>query len=83
MSLEQVKAALEELPDPSYVSGVAKLTEPFAIALPDGDVGALDDKVFLDWLLEHGEVAPFGDKGETKLDAEVRNAKRLVARGKA
>lgn len=83
MSLEQVRAALEELPDPSYVEGIAKLTEPFAIALPDGDVGALEDKVFLDWLLEHGEVAPFGDQGETKVDAEVRNAKRLVARGKA
>lgn len=83
MSLEHLQAALEALPDPSYVSGSAKLTEPLAIALPDGDVGALDDEVFLDWLLAHAEVAPFGDKGETKLDASVRNAKRLVARGKA
>ncbi len=83
MSLETLKAVLEELPDPSYVEGVAKLSERFAIALPDGDVAALDDKVFLDWLIEHAEVAPFGDKGETKLDRSVRNAKRLVARGQA
>jgi hypothetical protein len=74
---------LEELPDPSFVEGTAKLSERFAIALPDGDLGTLDDPMFVEWLLEHGEVAPFGDKGETKLDASVRNAKRLRARGAA
>ncbi|MBA2538693.1 MAG: 2OG-Fe(II) oxygenase [Deltaproteobacteria bacterium] len=83
MSLDALKTILEQLPDPSYVEGTAKLSERFAIALPDGDVGALDDKRFVDWLLEHAEAAPFGDHGETKLDPKVRHAKRLVARSKA
>ncbi|MEP6864969.1 MAG: hypothetical protein ABJE66_30395 [Deltaproteobacteria bacterium] len=59
------------------------LTEPLAIALPDGDLGALADKAFVKGLVEHSEDAPFGEKGETKLDKKVRHAKRLVARGKA
>lgn len=83
MSLDALKKVMEELPDPSFVEGTAKLVERFAIALPDGDVGALEDKLFVPWLLEHAEDAPFGDKGETKLDKKVRHAKRLVARGKA
>lgn len=83
MSLAALKTILEELPDPSFVEGTTKLAERFAIALPDGDVGALDDPQFISWLVEHGEDAPFGDKGETKHDKTVRHAKRLVARGKA
>jgi hypothetical protein len=83
MSIDALKKALEALPDPSHVAGTTKLQERFAIALPDGDVGALDDKMFVDWLVEHAEDAPFGHGGETKRDKKVRNAKRLVARGKA
>ena len=83
MSIDALKKALEALPDPSFVAGTAKLQERFAIALPDGDVGALDDKMFVEWLLEHSEDAPFGHGGETKRDKKVRNAKRLVARGTA
>ena len=83
MSLDALKKILEELPDPSFVEGTARLTERLAIALPDGDVSALDDKMFVAWLLDHAEDAPFGDKGQTKLDKKVRHAKRLVARGKA
>ena len=83
MSLDALKKALEALPDPAFVAGTTKLQERFAIALPDGDVGALDDKMFVDWLVEHSEDAPFGHGGETKRDKKVRNAKRLVARGAA
>ena len=83
MSLDALKQILEDLPDPSFVEGTTKLAERFAIALPDGDVGALDDKMFVDWLVEHAEDAPFGHNGQTKRDKTVRNAKRLEARGKA
>jgi len=83
VSLDQLRAILEELPDPSVIEGVATLTERFAIALPDGDVGALDDKLFVDWLLEHAEDAPFGHGGETKFDKKIRHARRLRARGAA
>ncbi len=65
MSIEALKAVLEQLPDPSFVEGKTKLVERFAIALPDGDVGALDDKTFVAWLDEHAEDAPFGHGGET------------------
>lgn len=83
MSHDALKKILEDLPDPSFVEGTTKLPERFAIALPDGDVGALDDKMFVEWLLEHSEDAPFGEGGETKRDKKVRNAQRLVTRGKA
>lgn len=83
MSTAALKAALEALPDPSYVEGQTELAERFAIQLPDGDVGALEDRKFVDWLLAHAEDAPFGEGGETKRDTKVRNAKRLIARGGA
>jgi len=83
MSTDALTAILESLPDPSFVDGMTKLDERFAIALPDGDVGALDDARFVDWLIEHSEDAPFGHGTETKRDKKVRDAKRLVARGKA
>ena len=83
MSHDALKKVLDELPDPSFVEGKTKLSEPFAIALPDGDLGALADKRFVDWLDEHAEDAPFGHGGETKRDKKVRHARRLIARGKA
>lgn len=82
MSHDALKAALEALPDPTHCEGTLALAERLALALPDGDVGALDDRMFVAWLLEHSEDAPFGHGGETKRDKKVRNAKRLVARGK-
>jgi hypothetical protein len=83
MSHDALKKVLEQLPDPGFIAGTTKLSEQFAIALPDGDVGALDDKMFVAWLTAHSEDAPFGDGATTKRDKTVRNAKRLVARGKA
>jgi hypothetical protein len=83
MSHDALRKALDQLPDPGFVAGTTTLSEQFAIALPDGDVGALDDKMFVAWLTAHSEDAPFGDGGKTKRDKTVRNAKRLVARGKA
>lgn len=83
MTRDALKKILDDLPDPSFVEGTQKVSERLAIALPDGDVGALDDKNFIGWLLEHSEDAPFGHNGVTKLDKKVRAAKRLVARGKA
>lgn len=83
MTFDVLKQILEELPDPSFIEGTTRVSEPLAIAIPDGDLGALADKKFVPWLLEHSEDAPFGDKGETKLDNKVRRAKRLAARGKA
>ena len=43
----------------------------------------MDDAGFVAWLLAHAEPAPYGEGGETKLDKNVRDAQRLVARGKA
>ncbi len=60
-----------------------RLDERLAVMLPDGDVAAIDDPHFVDWLVEHGEPAPFGQRGETKLDPQVRAATRLKARGEA
>ena len=68
MTLDALKQSLEGLPDPSIVEGTAHLDEPLAIALPDGDLGALADKTFVAWLVEHSEDAPFGHHGETKID---------------
>ena len=66
----------------SCCSGKARVAERVALALPDGDVGAVDDARFVDWLLEHSELAPYGHGKETKLDPKVRSAQRLEARDK-
>jgi hypothetical protein len=83
MSLDAFRKALDDLSDTACCEGTCRLTERLAIALPDGDVGAVDDATFVDWLLAHSEPAPFGMGGETKLDPKVRDAQRLIARGGA
>ncbi len=83
MSVEELRSALDTIDEPSCCSGVYKLGERLAIALPDGDVAAVDDARFVDWLLAHSEPAPYGHGTETRLDPKVRSAQRLVARGKA
>jgi hypothetical protein len=83
MSVEQLRSALDTLEEASCCSGKVRLSERFAIALPDGDVGAIGDARFVDWLLEHSEPAPYGHGKETKLDPKVRSAQRLKARDKA
>ena len=40
MSYDALKKVLEDLPDPTFVQGKAKLTERFAITLADGTVGS-------------------------------------------
>jgi hypothetical protein len=81
MSLESLKLALDALDEPSSCEGVVRLHDSLAIILPDGDLVAADDPIFVDWLLAHGEPAPFGHDRETKLDPAVRDAARLVTRG--
>ena len=83
MTIDALRAVLDRLEEPSCVSGTARLSERVAIALPNGDVAAVDDPRFVDWLLAHSELAPYGAGTETKLDPKVRNAQRLVARAKA
>ncbi|HEU0036166.1 MAG TPA: hypothetical protein VFQ53_36385 [Kofleriaceae bacterium] len=83
MSLPALKQALDTLDEKSYCTGTYRLTERLAIALPDGDVGAVDDPKFVEWLLAHGERAPYGHGGQTKVDRDVRDAHRLAARGQA
>jgi hypothetical protein len=83
MSLPAVKDALDKLDEKSFVEGTTRITERLAIMLPDGDVGAVEDPAFVDWLLEHAEVAPFGHAKKTKVDPKVRHAHRVTARGKA
>jgi hypothetical protein len=83
MGIDDLKRALQGLDEPTFCEGTVQLTERLAIMLPDGDLAAPDDPAFVDWLVEHGEPAPFGQAGETKLDPAVRNATRLVARGAA
>ncbi|HEX7704716.1 MAG TPA: hypothetical protein VF403_28440, partial [Kofleriaceae bacterium] len=83
MSLDDLKRSLQALDEPTFCEGTVQLTERLAIMLPDGDLAAPDDPTFVDWLVEHGEPAPFGQASETKLDPAVRYATRLVARGAA
>ena len=83
MTLEAFRKVLDKLSEPVCCEGMAPITERLAIALPDGDLGALDDPGFVKWLVAHGEIAPFGHGGKTVVDTKVRQAHRLVARGKA
>jgi hypothetical protein len=83
VSLEDVRNALDALDEPSACEGTARLRDALAIVLPDGDLAAVDDPIFVEWLLAHGEPAPFGQGGETKLDPAVRRGERLAARGDA
>ncbi|MBA2542545.1 MAG: 2OG-Fe(II) oxygenase, partial [Deltaproteobacteria bacterium] len=82
MSVAELRSALDTLEEESCCSGQVRLTERLALALPDGDVGAIGDPKFVDWLLEHSEPAPYGHGTETKLDPKVRSAQRLKARDK-
>jgi hypothetical protein len=82
MSLLALKAALDQAGEASCCHGTYALTERLAIALPDGDLGAADDASFVDWLRAHAEPAPFGVRKQTKVDKNVRDAQRLVARSK-
>jgi hypothetical protein len=82
MSVAELRTALDTLDEASCCSGKVQPSERVALALPDGDVGALDDARFVDWLLEHSEPAPYGHGKETKLDPKVRSAQRLKARDK-
>src|SRR5580704_7976792 len=83
MSLDDLKNALDALDEPSACEGTTRLRGSLAIVLPDDDLGTVDDPIFVDWLLAHGEPAPFGQNSETKLDPAVRRGMRLVARGDA
>lgn len=85
MSLEGLQRAVMALDDQVSCTGTTVLEERLSIMLPDGDVAAIDDPLFVEWLIEHGEPAPFGDLAarETKVDPSVRSATRLRARGAA
>lgn len=83
MALDALRDALDALDEHVVCDGTWQPTEPLAIMLPDGDVGAVGDPGFVAWLLAHSELAPFGDGAQTRLDPEIRNAQRLIARGKA
>lgn len=75
--MEGLRRALESLDEPSSCEGTFRITERLAIMLPDGDLAAADDAAFVDWLVEHGELAPFGHARETKIDPAVRLASRV------
>jgi hypothetical protein len=83
MTIASLRTALDRLEEPACVEGTYRLTERLAIALPDGDVAAVDDPNFVGWLDEHAEDAPFGKRGKTKVDKGVRHARRLIARDRA
>ncbi len=83
MTTDALLSALEELADPIFCKGACRLNSALAIRLPDGDVGVVSERGFVDWLVAHAEEAPFGEGGKTKLDKNVRHAKRLAARGRA
>ena len=80
MSVEELTAALNALDEPTSGEGTHRLDEPLALMLPDGDVGALGDPRFVDWLLAHSELAPFGDGFTTRVDPAVRNVQRVIGR---
>lgn len=83
MSLEGLQRAVMALDDQVSCTGTVVLHERLSIMLPDGDVAAADDPRFVEWLLDHGEPASYGDlaQRETKVDPAVRHATRLRARG--
>lgn len=80
MSVEALKVALDALDEPTSCEGIHRLDEPLALMLTDGDVAALGDPRFVDWLLAHAELAPFGDGFVTRVDAGVRNVQRVIGR---
>ena len=74
--------ALETISEPTWCAGEIPLSERLAIVLPDGDLKAVDEPGFVTWLREHAELAPFGHGSATIIDATVRNAYRLIDRGR-
>ena len=83
MALDDLQRAIAALDDVVSCTGTVRIGNRLSIMLPDGEIGAVDDARFVDWLVEHGEPAPFGHERETKLDPAVRQAIRLRARGAA
>lgn len=83
MSLEDLRGALDALDEPAFCEGTHSLDERASVRLPNGSVMRIDDPKLVDWLVEHGEPAPFGKHGETRVDPSVRQAIRLAARGEA
>ena len=83
MSRAGLQRAIMALDDRVTCTGTVVLGERLSIMLPDGDVAAADDELLVEWLMAHGEPAPFGDVvlRETRLDTAVRAAVRLRARG--
>lgn len=81
MSVAELRDALDTLVEASCCSGKARVRETIALSLPDGDVGTVDDPIFVDWLNQHAEPAPYGQGTVTKIDPKVRSARRLTARG--
>jgi hypothetical protein len=81
VSVAELRGALDTLVEVSCCSGKARVREAIALSLPDGDVGTIDDAIFVDWLDQHAEPAPYGQGTVTKIDPKVRSAKRLTARG--
>jgi hypothetical protein len=80
VSVEELTAALNALDEPTSCEGTHPLAEPLALMLPDGDVAALADPRFVDWLLAHAELAPFGEGFVTRVDPGVRNVQRVTGR---
>jgi len=81
MSRDGLLHALAELDEHVSVAGTITIDEPLVLTLPDGSEQSVEDPGFVDWLLSHGEAAPFGVGHETRLDPTVRSAVRLAARG--
>ncbi|MEO8550187.1 MAG: 2OG-Fe(II) oxygenase [Kofleriaceae bacterium] len=83
MSLEGLQREIALLDENVACTGTYVIAERLSIMLPDGDVAAVDDPLFVRWLIEHGEAAPFGYMVDrtTRHDPAVRQAIRVVARG--
>jgi hypothetical protein len=60
VSVAELRDALDTLVEPSCCSGKARVRETIALSLPDGDAGTVDDPIFVDWLNQHAEPAPYG-----------------------
>jgi len=78
-SFERLLAAIDELEDPAWCEGVARIAGPPTIE-SDGDT-CTNDRGLVPWLLERSQDAPFGDGKATRLDTAVRATKRLRSRG--
>src|SRR5262245_52818827 len=80
-TVQVVRDAMNSFVSPAWCAGIA--TAPSLEVRVPGQAGCptRDPATLVEWLSARSEPAPFGVRGETKLDNTVRSTLRLKARG--